>query len=93
MASNLDGFDPILYLGLHLDPQVKQAVSEKLLDFLSQYLTIRTVELLPQDKLEEINSPEELFLTAQKVIPDFNRKIKIFLQDFLKEYQKEVGII
>lgn len=85
-------FDPLAYLNLHLDPAVKDIVSQKLLDLLSQYLIIRTIEILPEDEIANITDPKTLFDLAQQTVPDYNQRVKEFLAGFKKEYQDNQGI-
>jgi hypothetical protein len=83
----LSTFDPLLFLGLtNVKPEAKKVLSEKLLDRISQYITVRTIELLPQDDLKDIHDPDKLFSVAKEKIPDFDKKAKAFLEDFKQEF-------
>jgi hypothetical protein len=85
------GFDPLLFLGItNLKPEEKNIVSQKLLDRISQYLVIRITEQLPKDDLIGIDGPQELFAVAKNKIPDLNNKVKLFLEDFKKEFNKSL---
>lgn len=88
------GFDPLLFLGIaNLKGQEKNIVSQKLLERISQYLVIRICELLPEDNLREIDDPQELFAVAKEKIPDLDKKVKIFLEDFKKEFNNNLKYI
>jgi len=81
------GFDPLLFLGItNIKSEEKNIVSQKILDRISQYLAIRIIELLPESDLEDIDDPEKLFSVAKEKIPDFDKKVKVFLEDFKKEF-------
>ena len=87
MNNNLQGFDPLLFLGItNLKGDEKGAFSEKLIDTISQYIIVRIAELLSDDDLTTIDNPAKLFEVARSKIPDFDAKIKLFLEDFKKEY-------
>lgn len=81
------GFDPLVFLGItNLKDKEKKDVSQKLLDRISQYLVIRITELLSEDDLKNIDDPEQLFSLAKQKIPDLDKKVKLFLEDFKKEF-------
>lgn len=82
------GFDPLLFLGIiNIKPEEKSVVSEKLLDRISQYIAIRIIELLSEDDLKNIDDdPQKLFSLARQKIPDLDKKAKVFLEDFKKEF-------
>ena len=85
------GFDPLLFLGItNIKDEEKQFVSEKILDRLSQYLALRIIELLPEHDLKEIDDPEKLFSVAKEKIPDLDKKTKVFLEDFKKEFNNNL---
>lgn len=85
------GFDPLLFLGIkNLKEEEKSIVSEKLLDRISQYLAIRVAELLSEDDLKSIDDPQQLFSLAKERIPDLDKKVKVFLEDFKKEFQSNL---
>ena len=85
------GFDPLKFLGIsNLHGQEKKDASQKLLERISQYLVIRVTELLSEDDLERIDDPQELFSAAKIKIPDLDKKIKSFLEDFKKEFNKNL---
>lgn len=87
MKNNLQGFDPLLFLGItNVKNKEKNDVSKKLLNKISQYLVIRITELLPEDELKHIEYPQELFSVAKNRIPDLDNKVKQFLEDFKKEF-------
>ena len=81
------GFDPLLFLGItNLKDEEKNTVSQKILDRISQYLVIRITEQLPEDELKRIDDPQQLFTVAKTRIPDLDNKVKLFLEDFKKEF-------
>lgn len=86
------GFDPLLFLGItNLNDVEKNIVSQKLLDRISQYLAIRIVELLSEDDLNSIDDdPQKLFSVAKEKIPDLDNKVKLFLEDFRREFQSNL---
>ena len=89
--NQLLGFDPLLFLGItNIKDEEKQFVSEKILDRLSQYLALRIIELLPEHDLKEIDDPEKLFSVAKEKIPDLDKKTKVFLEDFKKEFNNNL---
>lgn len=91
--TQLLGFDPLLFLEINnLKGQEKTDVSQKLLDKISQYLVIRITELLSEDDLKQIDDPQKLFSIAKNKIPDLDNKVKMFLEDFRKEFYKNLKI-
>ena len=86
------GFDPLVFLGItNLKDQEKKIVSQKLLDRISQYLAIRIVELLSEEDLKSIDDdPQKLFSLAKEKIPEFDNKVKVFLEDFKKEFNNNL---
>lgn len=87
--NSLTGFDPIKFLEIKdVNPKYKHALSLSLLEQISQYIIIKTAEALPEKSTENINTPAELFALAHKETPDFDNKIKQFLQDFKDEYKR-----
>ena len=91
MNKNLLGFDPLLFLGItNLKAEEKNEVSQKLLDKISQYQIIRISELLPEEDVKKAKDPEDMFSMAKNKIPDINEKVKLFLQDFKKEFYKNL---
>lgn len=86
--NNLQVFDPLLFLGItNLKAEEAPVVSQKLLDRISQYITIRIVELLSEEDLKSIDDdPQKLFSVAKDKIPDLDKKAKVFLEDFRKEF-------
>ena len=93
MNKSLYGFDPLLFLGItNLKDQEKKDVSQKLLDKISQYLVIRITELLPEDEFKHIDNPQKLFFVAKDRIPDIDTKVKLFLEDFKKEFYKNLKV-
>lgn len=87
----LMNFDPLLFLGINnLKENEKDIVSQKLLDKISQYLIIRISEFLTVEDINKLNNPEDMFSMAREKIPDINTKVKLFLEDFNKEFYKNV---
>lgn len=87
MNNNLQGFDPLLFLGItNLKDEEKNIVSQKILVNISNYIFVRMGELLEEDDLKNIDNPDELFDVAKSKIPDLPSKIKLFLEDFKKDY-------
>jgi len=85
------GFDPLVFLGIKdLKGKEKQEVSEKLLNKISQYLTIRTIEELDVSQLKRTKNPEVLFSIAKSKIPNFNTKVGQYLEDFKTEFYKNL---
>lgn len=85
------GFDPLMFLGItNLKLEEKSIVSQKLLDRISQYLAIRITELLSEDDLKNIDDPQQLFSLAKEKIPALNNKVKLFLEDFKKEFNNNL---
>lgn len=89
--NKLLGFDPLIFLGIKkLKEEHKTILSKQLLNKIAQYILIRIVEILPTADLKEINNPEKIFSLAKDKIPDFNSKVKLFLEDFKKEFYKNI---
>jgi len=86
------GFDPLLFLGItNVKSEEKNIVSQKILDRISQYIAIRIGELLSEDDLKSINGdPQRLFSLGRQKIPDFDNKIKLFLEDFKKDFNNNL---
>ncbi len=88
------GFDPLLFLGVkNLKDEEKEIVSKKLLDRISQYLVIRITELLSEDDLKNIDDPQKLFSIAKEKIPDLDKKVKLFLEDFKTDFNNNLNQI
>ncbi|OGH19790.1 MAG: hypothetical protein A3D74_01450 [Candidatus Levybacteria bacterium RIFCSPHIGHO2_02_FULL_37_13] len=91
--TQLLGFDPLSFLGItNLKAEEKNEVSQKLLDKISQYLIIRISELLSEKDVKNANSPEDIFIIAKVKIPNIDKKVRVFLEDFKKEFYKNVKI-
>lgn len=82
----LFGFDPLLYLGLKVKDEEKDDKTFQILDDLSKYLVERTLELLPDSEIKQIQTPEQLFDKAKELVPDYKEKVKQFLEEFKKNY-------
>lgn len=80
------GFDPLLYLGLKVKDEEKDDKTFQILDELSKYLVERTLELLPDSEVKQIQTPAQLFDKAKELIPDYKEKVEEFLEDFKKKY-------
>lgn len=85
-------FDPLLFLGLtNLKDEERGVVSQKLLGRISQYIAIRIVELLSEEDLKNIgDDPQKLFSLAKQKIPDLENKVKLFLEDFKREFNNNL---
>lgn len=86
-------FDILAYLNLYPDPKIKPVLSNKLLDYLLQFITLKTIESLPSKKVAESKNLESLFDLAQEEIPDYNSKIRRWVIEFKKEYESQLGRI
>lgn len=85
------GFDPLLFLGItNLKDEEKDIVSRKILDRISQYFAVRIAELLSEEDLKSIDDPEKLFSVAKEKILDLDSKVKLFLEDFKKEFNNNL---
>ena len=86
------GFEPLLFLDIaSLKIEEKSIVSQKLLDRICQYLVIRITELLSEGDLKNIDVPQKLFSIAKEKIPDLDKKVKLFLEDFKKEFSSNLN--
>ena len=91
--AQLSGFDPLKFLNItNFKNEEKDKVSEHLLNNISQYLLIRISELLPEEDLKKTKDPKDLFDVAKAKIPDINNKMKLFLEDFKKEFYKNIKV-
>ncbi len=89
--NKLPGFDPLIYLGIkNLRGEEKTLASKHLLNKISQYLLIRISELLSIADLKSTNDPDKLFTLAQSKIPNFSNHIKAFIEDFKKDFYKNL---
>lgn len=90
--NQLQGFDPLVFLNItNLKPEEKDIVSQKLLDRISQYIVIRIIELFSDDDLKNIDSdPQKLFDTAKVKVPDIDKKVKVFLEDFKNDFNSNL---
>ncbi|MBM3209625.1 hypothetical protein FJZ40_05070 [Candidatus Shapirobacteria bacterium] len=87
----LINFDPIKFLGLeNLTRKDKEALTPKLIAKISEYLVIRTVEILPEKILRGDLTPETLLKKAQGEIPDYDKRLRSFLEDFKTEFQENL---
>jgi len=86
------GFDPLLFLGItNVKSEEKNIVAQKLLDRISQYIAVRIVELLSEADLKNIgDDPQQLFSIAKQKIPDIDKKVKLFLEDFKKDFNNNL---
>lgn len=92
MQNNLPGFDPLVFLNINgVTLQGKDALSKDLMAEMSTYIILRISELLPQDDLTAIGEDAEKFMAlAKEKIPDLNDKVKMFAEDFKKEFQNNL---
>lgn len=85
--AQLLGFDPLKFLNLeNIKDQDKDSVSKNLQNKISQYILIRVAELLPENEVKKSKNPEDLFSLAKTSIPDLSSKVRLFLEDFKKEF-------
>lgn len=88
-------FDPIKLLGISgLGQFETDSLRKKLNKNISDYILIRLLEELPdkvdeQLKKKEIESVDELEEMLKTHIPDFNKKVQQYLQEFKSEYKNE----
>lgn len=84
-------FDPISFLGITAsDEEKREKLSKILMEEIARYLTVRILEILPEDKTEQPQDFNKLFSLAQKGIPDIEDKVKVFLKDFKSEFQERI---
>lgn len=83
----LRSFDPILFLGLKVDDSEIEDLRYQLLEQISQYVLIRTIELLPSEKVPHLTTAESIFNYAFKEIPSYDKKVQQFLADFKREWR------
>ena len=88
MNNHLQGFDPLLFLGINnLQGIEKDKVSKELLDSISRYMAARIIKILPENEVEDLpDDPEKLFAIAKEKIPDIDKTVKKILEDYKKEY-------
>lgn len=79
------GFNPLLYLGID---SKDENTSFQMMNQISEYLIIRIAELMDDKDLEQADNEKYLFEIAEQKIPDFNNKIKQFLEDFRREFDE-----
>lgn len=86
----LRGFDPILFLELrNINSKDRNKLSFELMSQISEFLVIKTLQIVPEEKAEEINSLEELFEYASENISQYDQKVKTFLNEFKTEFQQK----
>ena len=90
MPTQANSFDPLQYLNIQVSESDRIFLTDAIMDQVSRYVIIRTLTLLPE---ADYHSLEELFDQAQQQIPNFDNLIKIFLEDFKKDYQHQRGIV
>ena len=92
MDNNLQGFDPLLFLGItNLQGEEKDILSQELLYKMSRYIAVRIAELLQENDIKDIaGDPEKLFSIAKDKIPDSDNMIKLFMEDFRKEFNENL---
>lgn len=82
-----NGFDPILFLNISgVKKEDNQSISDQLLVRIGDYLAVRFLEIMPEELIKNIQSTPQLLSSAQNYFLDFNQKIKLFLEDFKREY-------
>ena len=94
-VKTINKFDPIVLLGISgLVVNEKESLRKKLEANISEYILIHLLEELPDsvdEKLKEnkVNSIEQLENILECYIPNFDIKIKQYLEEFKKHYQYE----
>lgn len=84
-------FDPIVFLGItNVAEAEKNRLTEKLMEQISRYLAARLLELLPEDQTDNIHDYSALLEIAQKTIPNIDKKVAGFLEDFRAEFNKNL---
>lgn len=95
LHKTIQKFDPIEFLEISgLGDTEKKSLRKKLESNISEYLLIRLLEELPNtvdEKLKDnqVKSMEELENMLRSYIPNFDSKIKQYLEEFKKQYQHE----
>jgi hypothetical protein len=85
------GFDPLVFLGIKgLKNKEKTEASQKLLSKIYQYILIYLVEELDVSSIKNMNI-REVFLVARKRIPNFNEKVKKYLENFKREFNNNLN--
>lgn len=89
----LAGFDPLVFLGItNFVEKDKQEVSVELITKISQYIFIRIVELLDNEDVNSADDPRKIFALAKTKIPNLDSKIKMFLDDFKEEFNRNLNL-
>lgn len=95
MVYNLNmvpNFDPLIFLGLsNIKAEDKEKLSQELLEQISKYLAARILELLPEDRVENLTNYDDLLIVTQNKIPGIDEKVKGFLEDFRAEFKKNLS--
>jgi hypothetical protein len=88
-----NSFDPIIYLNIRgLKDKEKKELSDHLLNKISQYLLIRAIDKVDISLIKKAKAPNEIFEIAKKNIPDFENQVRIYLEDFKKEFNSSLKI-
>ena len=83
-------FDPLAYLDIsNISEDDKINLRYSLLEKISEYIFLRSLELLPGEKAKSFTSHAEVFSYCQKNVPAYNEKIKLFLENFKEEFTKK----
>ena len=88
-------FDPIKYLGITCLGQFEiNSLRKKLNKNISEYILIRLLEELPdkvdeQLKKKEVEKIDELEELLKASIPDFDKKVQQYFQEFKNQYKNE----
>jgi hypothetical protein len=88
-------FDPIDFLGIRgLGEREQEDLRKKLEVNIAEYILICLLDELPDtvdEKLKEdkVRNIDELEKLLSSNIPDFDRKVGKYLQEFKKQYNKE----
>ena len=87
LMKQLLNFDPLAYLDIsNISEDDKINLRYSLLEKISEYIFLRSLELIPIDKATSFTSQSEVFSYCQKNIPAYDTKINLFLEDFKKDF-------
>lgn len=85
---NIPNFDPILFLDLNtLKTEDKKRIRNNLNQKISEFILIKIIAELPENKIKDEDNPAHLFALAKRTIPNLDSFIKKKLEEFKKIYQ------
>ncbi len=84
-------FDPLAFLNTTVPSAQYPAVSQEVLEEMHDYLVTKIVEMLPAGVVGVASTSEELFSIAKKNIPDFEKCVNEWMEEFRKEYLIQYG--